>query len=219
MWLEVHVQPGAPGAGGLERGRLNECPADSAPLMIGMHCGVEEDGMDAAVPAHVDEADQVAFLKRTDPGQAVSCQALNPRADRRAVMPKASACRRENTASSTGKRTCRVTVTITYDPLQGDSHDPACPLKSSCRSDLHVGVFRHRADRLDPEATLVLVDVVDDQFSRRSSSAWVKNADAIFKISFARRSSRFPRSSSAIRAASSVVVPGRTPSSILAWAT
>src|SRR3954447_21688771 len=87
------------------------------------------------------------------------------------------------------------------------------------RGDLHSGVVQHRADWLDPEAPLVLVDELDDHFSRRSSSAWAKNADAVLRISFARRSSRFARSNSAIRAASSVVVPGRTPSSISAWVT
>src|SRR4051794_26875375 len=46
-----------------------------------------------------------------------------------------------------------------------------------------------------------------------------ENADAGLRISFARRSSGFSRSNSAIRAASSVVVPGRTPSSISAWVT
>src|SRR4029453_13607775 len=46
----------------------------------------------------------------------------------------------------------------------------------------------------------------------RSSSA-PKKADAAFKISFARRNSRFSRSSSLIRDRSSVVTPGRLPPS------
>src|SRR4051794_16079501 len=87
------------------------------------------------------------------------------------------------------------------------------------RGDLHAGVLQHRADRLDPETALVLVDELDDRFSRRSSSAWAKNADAVLRISFTRRSSRFSRSSSISRCASSVVVPGRTPPSISAWVT
>jgi hypothetical protein len=64
---------------------------------------------------------------------------------------------------------------------------------------------------------LVLIDVGDDQREGRSSSA--KKADALFKIAFARRSSRTSRSSSASRVASSVVVPARWPSSISAWMT
>src|SRR5665648_992138 len=82
------------------------------------------------------------------------------------------------------------------------------------RGDLLFG-----ADRLDPETVLVLVDVLDDHFSRRSSSAAAKNADAVRKISFARRSSRFSRSSSATRCASAVVVPARSPASTSAWLT
>jgi hypothetical protein len=40
----------------------------------------------------------------------------------------------------------------------------------------------HGADQRDPEAVAVGVDVVDDHRSRRSSSAWAKNALAVFKI-------------------------------------
>jgi hypothetical protein len=53
---------------------------------------------------------------------------------------------------------------------------------------------------------------------RRSSSA-AKKADADFRIAFARRNSRTSRSSSVIRAAASVVVPGRVPASTSACAT
>ena len=71
------------------------------------------------------------------------------------------------------------------------------------------------------------VDVVDPHRDRnltaylilRSSSAAAKNAADVFKISFARRNSRTSRSNSAIRAVSSLVVPGRTPSSISACLT
>ena len=71
------------------------------------------------------------------------------------------------------------------------------------------------------------IDVVDDHRDRnltgylilRSSSAAAKNAADVFKISFARRNSRTSRSSAAIRVASSVVVPGRTPPSTSPWRT
>src|SRR5690606_19731766 len=46
-----------------------------------------------------------------------------------------------------------------------------------------------------------------------------KNADAVRKISFARRNSRTSRSSSVIRVCSAVVVPGRSPASTSAWVT
>lgn len=44
------------------------------------------------------------------------------------------------------------------------------------------------ADWLDPEAVAVGADEVHDYRSLRSSSAWAKKADAVFKISLARRS-------------------------------
>jgi hypothetical protein len=64
------------------------------------------------------------------------------------------------------------------------------------------------ADRLDPVLLPVSVDELDNHRCGRSSSA-AKKADALFKIAFARRTSRFSRSSSANRCPSSVVVPGR----------
>ena len=44
------------------------------------------------------------------------------------------------------------------------------------------------ADWLDPEAVAVGADEVHNHRSLRSSSAWAKKADAVFKISLARRS-------------------------------
>src|SRR4051794_7824039 len=88
----------------------------------------------------------------------------------------------------------------------------------AARGDLDAGLGEGAADRLDPVFELVLIDVGDDQREGRSSSA-AKKADALFKIAFARRSSRFSRSRSASRVASSVVVPGRWPWSTSAWRT
>jgi hypothetical protein len=53
---------------------------------------------------------------------------------------------------------------------------------------------QHLADRLDPKCPTMIVDERDHGFTRRSSSAWVKYADALRRISFACRSSRFSRS-------------------------
>src|SRR5690606_31299280 len=47
----------------------------------------------------------------------------------------------------------------------------------------------------------------------RSNSAWAKKAAAFRRISFARLSSRFSRSSPLIRSSSAVLAPGRLPSS------
>src|SRR4029079_11926650 len=53
------------------------------------------------------------------------------------------------------------------------------------------GDRQHRADRLDPEAISMGVDIRDHHFARRSSTAWAKYADAVFRISFARFSPKF----------------------------
>jgi hypothetical protein len=57
----------------------------------------------------------------------------------------------------------------------------------------------------------MLVDERHQRRGRRSSSAGVKNADALRKISFARFNSRTSRSSSFIRSRSVVVSPARVP--------
>jgi hypothetical protein len=57
-------------------------------------------------------------------------------------------------------------------------------------------------------------DVVDQYRCGRSSSA--KKADALLRISFARRSSAFSRLSALICSDSSLVIPGRCPESIFA---
>ena len=59
------------------------------------------------------------------------------------------------------------------------------------RGDLGAGLGQHLADRLDPVLGAVVVDVGDEQrsghFRLRSSSAAAKNADAVRRISLARR--------------------------------
>ena len=74
------------------------------------------------------------------------------------------------------------------------------------------------ADRLDPEGLTALTDVGRHRRCGRSSSA-AKKAEADFRISLARRSSQFSRSSSLMRLASSLVVPARRPRSISACTT
>src|SRR4030095_9569728 len=75
------------------------------------------------------------------------------------------------------------------------------------------------ADRLDPVVVTMSLDERHHHFPRRSSSAWAKNADALRRISLARRSSWFSRSSALSRARSSLVSPGRRPRSRSAWRT
>ncbi|WP_329452867.1 caspase family protein [Streptomyces sp. NBC_01724] len=90
-----------------------------------------------------------------------------------------------------------------------------CVRRSRCSARSGVRLGEDVADRLDAEQVLVLVDVGDLHRSGRSSSA-AKNAEAVFRIAFARRSSFTSRSSSAIRAASALVVPATMPSSVSA---
>src|SRR5215207_6192167 len=86
------------------------------------------------------------------------------------------------------------------------------------------GDLQNLADRLDPPSQPtglprpVGVDEGDYFFGRPSSSV-AKKTDAALRMSFARRSSRTSRSSSAIRCASALDVPGRLPESTSAWFT
>ena len=77
-----------------------------------------------------------------------------------------------------------------------------------------VGGRRHAqdlADRLDAEATTVRIDE-RAHFVRSASSAFAKNTQADFKISFARRSSKFSRRSCLISSRSSLwAAPGVSP--------
>jgi len=73
------------------------------------------------------------------------------------------------------------------------------------------GNLQNLANWLDPECVAMLVDEALQDLSRRSSSAWAKNALATFKISLALRSSLFSRSSSLIRSRSMLVRPSRMP--------
>jgi hypothetical protein len=57
----------------------------------------------------------------------------------------------------------------------------------------------------------MIIDEAEHGLYRRSSSAWAKYANALRRISFACRSSRFSRSSALSRAAISVVGPGLRP--------
>jgi hypothetical protein len=59
----------------------------------------------------------------------------------------------------------------------------------------------------------------DHHFDRRSNSAIAKYADALRRISFAWRSSRFSRSSAFMRSAISLETPGRLPLSTSAFLT
>src|SRR5690606_1247940 len=94
----------------------------------------------------------------------------------------------------------------------------------TARGDLDAGVLQHRADRLDPDLATIDhvvamgVEVGHYLMVGRSSSA-AKKAAEVFRMWFARRSSRTPCSRLAIRCAAALVVPARTPPSISACRT
>ena len=100
--------------------------------------------------------------------------------------------------------------TVHPEVLLPDAMDRACELAVALntkrqvrRIDVPAPVFvirrrgdrQLRADRLDPVLASMRVDERDQYFPRRSSSAWAKNADALRRISLARFSSAFSRSS------------------------
>src|SRR6476620_7657355 len=81
------------------------------------------------------------------------------------------------------------------------------------------GDRQHLADRLDPIHFPMIIDERDHGFTRRSSSAWAKYADALRRISFACRSSRFSRSRAFSFLATSVGTPARLSPSTSAFFT
>lgn len=86
--------------------------------------------------------------------------------------------------------------------------------KQRCMSSISPrGDLQDLPERLDPEGLAMLVDEVLQDLSRRSSSAWAKNALASFNISLALHNSLTSRSRSLTRWASLVVTPSRTPAS------
>ena len=73
------------------------------------------------------------------------------------------------------------------------------------------GNLQNLADRLDPIGIAVLVDVRLQLLSRRSSSAWAKNALAVLRMSLARRSSLTSRCNALSCSRSLLVKPSRWP--------
>ena len=88
----------------------------------------------------------------------------------------------------------------------GDPSSPACPSSFPYPALESPDTFRVRPGRcrrsqvhpfrIHPVLIAVRVDECRHDLGRRSSSAWVEYADALRRISFARRSSWFSRSSS-----------------------
>jgi hypothetical protein len=76
------------------------------------------------------------------------------------------------------------------------------------RSDPYTDISQHPTDRLNSEPFLMLCDKHYERDSRGSSSL-AKKAATAFRISFARRNSRFSRRNSRSASASADIVPAR----------
>ena len=79
MRFEVDVQPFASGQAGAVHGRFDEAGADPPMPCVWIDRGVEKKGVGAAVPADLDESDELPDLERTDPGERMFRQPLRPR--------------------------------------------------------------------------------------------------------------------------------------------
>jgi hypothetical protein len=76
--IEVDVQPLAAGRTGLALGDPHELQADSAPAGAQRDERVEHEGVAAAVPDDVHEADEVVLVPRRHPAEAVALDLLAP---------------------------------------------------------------------------------------------------------------------------------------------
>lgn len=74
MGFVVDVQPLAARDDDLLDEEVDQSLCDTAPLVVGVDDSVEEEGVQAAVPAGVHESDQLFTVEGADPGEAVPFQ-------------------------------------------------------------------------------------------------------------------------------------------------
>lgn len=77
--LEVDVEPGAAGGTGFVGSGSDQGPTYALAAVGGVDGGVENEGVGAAVPGDLDEADQLVVVEGADPGEGVAIQAGSPR--------------------------------------------------------------------------------------------------------------------------------------------
>ncbi|GIF16973.1 hypothetical protein Ate01nite_70050 [Actinoplanes teichomyceticus] len=92
--FEVDVQPFASSGADLVGCGVDETGADAVVLVVGVHHGVEEECVAAAVPADLNEPYEFTSVEGADPGERVSLQPLSPRPDLGGVAAERSGMQR-----------------------------------------------------------------------------------------------------------------------------
>ncbi len=70
MRLEIDMQPLGAARAGNPHGFPDQLRGDALPAHVGVNAGVEKEGMNAAVPGDVDEADEPVVVIGADMGEA-----------------------------------------------------------------------------------------------------------------------------------------------------
>src|SRR5215472_8691783 len=84
---EIYMQPLAPGRFGVPGSMANERRGDPLPLVLTGDLGVQEEGVIASIPCHVDKSGQAAvWLAGGDPAKAVGLDLIPPSGHRPAAM-------------------------------------------------------------------------------------------------------------------------------------
>jgi hypothetical protein len=77
----IDVKPLAPRLLRYHCGPSYQLLADALVLVVGVYCGVQDEGVRAPVPAHVDEPDERLVVEGADPRQTVAFEPLPPELD------------------------------------------------------------------------------------------------------------------------------------------
>ena len=103
MRFIVDVQPLAPGAPHIGDELRHQRPAEALPLVSGIDCRVEEEGVEPAVPHSVDEAHE---LRVVDAPTQLTLNRLSRSAHGSTgpAEPNAESCKADRTSSSTANR-------------------------------------------------------------------------------------------------------------------
>ncbi len=70
MRLEIDMQPFGAALAGNPRGFPDQLRGDALPAHVGVNAGIEKEGMNAAIPGDIDEADEPVVVIGADMGEA-----------------------------------------------------------------------------------------------------------------------------------------------------